>query len=101
GADTEGPLLTDDPEPVLEPVDAALEPAPQGTVHKMTLTAQEVPLEVAPGVWQQQWTFNGQVPGPTLRGTVGDVFEITLVNDGTMGHSIDFHAGALAPDEPM
>jgi nitrite reductase (NO-forming) len=32
---------------------------------------------------------------------VGDVFEVTLVNDGTIGHSIDFHAGALAPDEPM
>src|SRR5690606_19696977 len=40
-------------------------------------------------------------PGPTLRGKVGDVFEITLVNDGTMGHSIDFHAGSLAPDRPM
>ena len=44
---------------------------------------------------------NGQVPGPTLHGRVGDVFEITLENDGTMGHSIDFHAGALAPDRPM
>ncbi len=29
------------------------------------------------------------------------VFEITLVNDGTIGHSIDFHAGALAPAVPM
>ena len=37
-------------------------------------------------------TFNGQVPGPVLRGKVGDTFEITLVNDGTMSHSIDFHA---------
>jgi nitrite reductase (NO-forming) len=32
---------------------------------------------------------------------VGDVFEVTLVNDGTIGHSVDFHAGALAPDGPM
>lgn len=24
-----------------------------------------------------------------------DVFVITLVNDGSMGHSIDFHAGSL------
>ena len=39
---------------------------------------------------------------PTLRGTVGDVFEITLVNDDKdMGHGIDFHAGSLAPDRPM
>jgi nitrite reductase (NO-forming) len=70
-------------------------------VHRLTLTVQEVPLEVAPGVWQRRWTFNGQVPGPTLHGRVGDVFEITLVNDGSMGHSIDFHAGELAPDGPM
>ena len=52
-------------------------------------------------MWQKRWTFNGVVPGPTLRGKVGDTFEVTLVNDGTMGHSIDFHAGALAPDKPM
>ncbi|MCK0113174.1 multicopper oxidase domain-containing protein [Ornithinimicrobium sp. F0845] len=96
-----GPLLTDDPPPVILPVDPVLAPAPDATTHRITLTAQEVPLEVAPGLWQQRWTFNGQAPGPTLRGKVGDVFEITLVNDGTMGHSLDFHAGALAPDEPM
>jgi FtsP/CotA-like multicopper oxidase with cupredoxin domain len=39
--------------------------------------------------------------GPVLRGKIGDRFEITLVNDGTIGHSIDFHAGMLAPDRPM
>ena len=50
---------------------------------------------------QRLWTFDGTAPGPTLHGRVGDVFEITLVNDGTIGHSIDFHAGALAPDQPM
>ena len=33
--------------------------------------------------------------------TVGDNFVVTLVNDGSIGHSIDFHAGALAPDGPM
>jgi nitrite reductase (NO-forming) len=36
-----------------------------------------------------------------LRGHVGDTFEITLINDGSIDHSIDFHAGALAPDQPM
>src|SRR5699024_9354654 len=39
--------------------------------------------------------------GPTLRGKIGDTFKITLVNHGSMGHSIDFHASHLAPDEPM
>ncbi|MDD9206155.1 multicopper oxidase domain-containing protein, partial [Georgenia sp. 10Sc9-8] len=66
-----------------------------------TLTVGETTADVAPGVSQERWAFNGSAPGPTLRGKVGDTFVITLVNDGTIGHSIDFHAGALAPDEPM
>ncbi|ATV79344.1 Copper-containing nitrite reductase [Corynebacterium pseudotuberculosis] len=70
-------------------------------VHKHRFEATEVPNEVAPGLWQTRWTFNGKSVGPTLHGRVGDVFEITLVNNGSMGHSIDFHAGALAPDLPM
>ncbi|GGK72382.1 multicopper oxidase domain-containing protein [Ornithinimicrobium pekingense] len=88
---------------VTDPVDPVLPPltTPAGTTHRLTLTATEEELEVAPGVTQVRWTFDGQVPGPTLRGRVGDTFEVTLVNDGTMGHSIDFHAGALAPDRPM
>lgn len=83
---------------------AALEPLPESdgpVTHEVTFTVTEVPLEVAPGLWQTRWTFNGGSMGPVLRGKVGDTFEITLVNDGTIGHSIDFHAGALAPDEPM
>lgn len=82
-------------------IDPVLAPATEETVHEVELRVAEVPLEVGPGLWQQRWTFNGQSVGPTLRGRVGDVFEVTLVNDGTIGHSVDFHAGALAPDEPM
>jgi nitrite reductase (NO-forming) len=81
--------------------DAALRPAPGGRVHRETLHVQDVETEVAPGVTQERWTYNGTVPGPVLRASVGDVFEITLVNDGDLGHSIDFHAGSLAPDGPM
>lgn len=81
--------------------DATLPPAPGARVHRRTLTVQEVEREVSPGVTQQLWTYGGSMPGPVLHGRVGDVFEITLVNDGTIGHSIDFHAGALAPERPM
>jgi nitrite reductase (NO-forming) len=84
-----------------EPWPAALAPAGEETVHRITLRAEEIVEEVAPGIRQERWTFGGTAPGPVLRGTVGDTFEITLVNDGTIGHSIDFHAGSLAPDEPM
>ncbi len=80
---------------------AALDPASEGGLHRITLRATEQKQEVAPGVWQERWTFGGSAPGPVIRGKIGDRFEITLINDGTIGHSIDFHAGALAPDEPM
>lgn len=72
-----------------------------GTVHKITLTIEETPIEIAPGVTQLMWTYNGTVPGPILRGKVGDTFEVTLKNDGTMSHSIDFHASKVAPNVTM
>ncbi|NLU62742.1 multicopper oxidase domain-containing protein [Rhodococcus sp. HNM0563] len=75
-------------------------PAPTAD-HRITLAATDEQREVAPGITQRLWTFGGTAPGPVLRGRVGDVFEITLVNDGSIGHSIDFHAGSLSPDEPM
>lgn len=76
-------------------------PAAGPQQHRLTLTVTEAEREVSPGITQRLWTFGGTAPGPTLRGRMGDTFEITLVNDGTIGHSIDFHAGALAPDTPM
>lgn len=79
----------------------ALAPASNETVHRMTLDVQEVAREVAPGVTLDAWTYNGQYMGPTLRGKVGDTFEITLTNGGTMGHSVDFHAGDISPDQAM
>ncbi|WP_420175228.1 multicopper oxidase domain-containing protein [Luteococcus sp. OSA5] len=83
------------------PRDATLPPASDAKLHRHTLRVTDEVVEVAPGVKQTLWLFNGQAPGPVLRGKVGDVFEITLVNEGGMGHGIDFHAGALAPDRPM
>lgn len=87
--------------PLTRTVDANAPATPAGRTHQVTLRVQEVPLEVAPGVWQTRWTYNGASVGPTLRGKVGDAFEVTLLNDGSMGHSIDFHAGEVAPDQPM
>ncbi len=102
---TDGPAAVFDfmkePEAGFTPHSAVLPPAPAGTVHELTMTVAEEEREVAPGVTQKLWMFNGTAPGPTLRGKVGDKFRITLVNDGSLGHSIDFHAGALAPDAPM
>lgn len=91
------------PGPDFTAVDATLPPltTPKGATHELTLVVEEKVMEVSPGVWQRRWTYNGQVPGPTLHGRVGDRFVITLVNKGTMGHSIDFHAGERAFDKVM
>ncbi|MEN0130832.1 MAG: multicopper oxidase domain-containing protein, partial [Brevundimonas sp.] len=84
-----------------QPRDARLAPASAATVHRVRLPIVEKVVEVAPGVRQRIWTFGGTAPGPTLRGKVGDEFEVTLVNEGTTAHGIDFHAGQGAPDEQM
>jgi len=80
------------------PRDPTLPPAEATTVHNVTLEIMEKNIEVAPGVTQRMWTFNGTVPAPVLRGRVGDTFNITLVNHGNLGHSIDFHASEVAPN---
>lgn len=83
------------------PYDPSLRPAPGGREHTLTLRATEKVIEVAPGVTQEMWTFDDVVPRPTLRGRVGDIFTVTLVNEGKLGHSIDFHASKVAWNDEM
>lgn len=101
GSAADVPVSADPNTPLTRHVDPVLAPLGDERVHRTTIAVEEVTLEVAPGVWQQRWTYNGGPVGPTLHGRVGDTFEITLVNNGTMGHSIDFHASEIAPDEVM
>ena len=93
--------LMSDPSPGWMARDAALPPLSSRRLHRRTFVIRDVDREVAPGVTQRVWTYNGTAPGPVLHGRVGDRFEITLINRGSVGHSIDFHAGALAPQGPM
>lgn len=93
--------FTATPAPDFVPFDPNLAPAPGGTEHEITLHATEKVIEVAPGVTQELWTFNDQTPGPILRGKVGDIFTVTLINDGKLGHSIDFHASEVAWSDEM
>ena len=92
---------TAEPEANWKPYDPTLAPAPGGTVHDVEMHATEEEIEVAPGVTQMMWTFDGKVPGTILRGKVGDLFNVTLVNDGKVGHSIDFHASRVAWNDEM
>ena len=48
-------------------------------------------IEIAPGIFFPAWTFNGQVPGPTIRATEGDRVRINFLNQGSHPHSMHFH----------
>jgi FtsP/CotA-like multicopper oxidase with cupredoxin domain len=61
------------------------------TVREYELVAEDVQIEVAPGVMYPAWAYNGQVPGPTLRAREGDRLRIVFKNRGAHPHTIHFH----------
>jgi FtsP/CotA-like multicopper oxidase with cupredoxin domain len=61
------------------------------TLREYTLSAVDREVEIAPGVTYPAWTYNGQVPGPTLRATEGDLLRIHFTNAGSHAHTIHFH----------
>ena len=63
-------------------------------IVRISLTAQEVVSEIAPGIYFNFWTYNKQIPGPMLRVREGDTIELSLTNDKTSlhNHNIDLHA---------
>jgi FtsP/CotA-like multicopper oxidase with cupredoxin domain len=60
-------------------------------LREYQLVAVDREIEIAPGVFFPAWTFNGQVPGPTLRATEGDRVKVTFLNQGSHPHTIHFH----------
>jgi FtsP/CotA-like multicopper oxidase with cupredoxin domain len=61
------------------------------TLRTYELTAQDKEIEIVPGVNFPAWTYNGRVPGPTLRATEGDRLRILFQNRGSHPHTIHFH----------
>jgi manganese oxidase len=62
------------------------------TVREYTIIAEDDKImEVAPGIFYNAWTFNGTVPGPTIRATEGDTVRIKFINNGSKEHTIHFH----------
>jgi manganese oxidase len=60
-------------------------------LRQFEITAIDQEIEIAPGVFFPAWTYNGRVPGPTLRATEGDRVRVRFTNAGTHRHSIHFH----------
>jgi hypothetical protein len=62
------------------------------TLREFTLVASDDKVkEISPGVFYNVWTFNGTIPGPTLRATEGDLIRINFINNGSKSHTIHTH----------
>ncbi|MDH3765736.1 MAG: multicopper oxidase domain-containing protein, partial [Nitrosopumilus sp.] len=68
-------------------------PLPDGTtLREYTIVAEDDKImEVSPGVFYNVWTFNGSVPGPTIRATEGDTVRVNFINNGSKQHTMHFH----------
>jgi FtsP/CotA-like multicopper oxidase with cupredoxin domain len=72
----------------------------EGTVSELSdgrqlreyeITAVDKEIEIAPGLFFPAWTYNGRVPGPTIRATEGDRVRIRFTNAGSHAHTMHFH----------
>lgn len=63
-----------------------------------TLTAEIADWEVEPGKFVEAWTYNGTVPGPTLRGEVGDKIRVRVINELPLGTDVHMH-GMILPND--
>ncbi|SCF03409.1 Multicopper oxidase with three cupredoxin domains (includes cell division protein FtsP and spore coat protein CotA) [Micromonospora viridifaciens] len=67
-------------------------PAPGGTVQRQLLTAKKATVRLASGREIDAWTYNGEVPGPAITATRGDLIEVRLRNaDIDDGVSLHWH----------
>ncbi len=73
--------------------------ADTGATKKFTLIADEAEVQITPdghslwpGLMYKAMVFNQTVPGPVIAVHQGDTVEITMVNDGDVIHSMDFHS---------
>jgi FtsP/CotA-like multicopper oxidase with cupredoxin domain len=60
-------------------------------LREWDLVASDTEIEVAPGVKFAAWTYNGRVPGPTLRAREGERLRIRFGNGSAHPHTIHFH----------
>lgn len=65
---------------------------PDGRIlREYEIVAYDREIEIAPGIFFNAWTYNGRVPGPSIRCTEGDLLRIHFVNAGTHPHTLHFH----------
>ncbi len=61
------------------------------TLREYIIIAEDKNIEIAPGITFAAWTYNGRVPGPSIRCTEGDRLRIKFFNGSSHPHTIHFH----------
>lgn len=61
------------------------------TVREYEISAGDIEIEIAPGIFFPAWSYNGRVPGPSIRCDEGDHLKIHFANYGTHPHTMHFH----------
>jgi len=61
------------------------------TLREYFITAVDKEIEIAPGVKFSAWTYDGRVPGPSIRCVEGDRVRIVFSNGGSHPHTMHFH----------
>lgn len=81
------------------------------TIRNFEIVAVDKEIEIAPGIRFPAWTYNGRVPGPTMRVTEGELVRVRFANASGHHHSMHFHgihsarmdgvpgAGVIGPGE--
>jgi FtsP/CotA-like multicopper oxidase with cupredoxin domain len=64
---------------------------PAEDVVAVSLEARIAPVEIVPGVTTEVWTYDGQLPGPTIRARVGDRLVVTFTNSLPQATTIHWH----------
>ena len=70
----------------------------EAQVNNVTFVALEKNITLNDGTNISAMTWNGTIPGPTLRVTVGDVLNVNIINaaNNTQIHSLDHHASTIS-----
>lgn len=61
------------------------------TLREYEFFAGTKEIEILPNILYPAWTYNGRIPGPTIRAREGDRVRINFVNGTGHPHTIHFH----------
>lgn len=61
------------------------------TLRDYNFVSVDQTIEVVPGIEFPAWSYNGRIPGPTIRATEGDRIRIHFTNGSSHPHTIHFH----------